>query len=139
MIEGPTSFFGLAWKPDLSKLIVASVKPSSAAAEGKFQKDDVILKVEDIAVTTATVFDTEVKKFASGQKLKIAVQRQAEVMTLWLVVPPEPAEDIFEDHRWEKRADGLMSKDGSVYSGTRVSKHKNAELVKRCPFLPRCL
>ena len=79
---------GFVWKANLKQLVVAAVKPSSAAAEGTFQAGDIITGVEKIPVASPQAFEAELKKYSVGQKLlKVQVQRQAGSLTLWLVTP----------------------------------------------------
>lgn len=116
-----------------SALMVASVKPSSAAAAGKFQKDDVIVAVEGEAVRTAQAFDAQVAKFSDGQKLKVNVQRQEKELVLWLTLPiverssrseiPSldqltPDSATVEQQKELKMRGSLFYKDGQLYTGT---------------------
>ncbi len=82
-----TRNLGFIWQSDLHRLIVKAVKPSSAAAEGKFQPGDIITAVEKVKVASPQVFETEVGRFADDQKLKVSVQRKDDTITLWLVMP----------------------------------------------------
>lgn len=82
---------GFQWQRDPKKLVVAGVRPSSPAASGKFEKDDVILLVEGAEVKIPKEFLTKVFSFAWGSKLKIRVERNGKPVVLYLLVPM-PAE-----------------------------------------------
>ena len=72
------------------QLIVASVRPSSVAAEGQFKSGDILLHLEGTEVKTPEDFNLTVAGFSGNSMLKVEVQRNQKRLYLYLRLPPSP-------------------------------------------------
>lgn len=72
----PREAFGLTWKADPKRLVVASVNPSSRGAQSGFQSGDIVNRVERTPVISPQAFSNAVERYTPGSKLIVTVQRK---------------------------------------------------------------
>lgn len=75
---------GFTWRPSRDRLIVASVRPASPAAVGKFQPGDEIGKVEGVVVRDLRSLQDCVCRFQPGSMLQVEILRASTVIRLKL-------------------------------------------------------
>ncbi|MDP1562157.1 MAG: trypsin-like peptidase domain-containing protein [Pirellulaceae bacterium] len=76
--------------PDGAGLKVVRTVPGSAAAQVDIQKDDLILEVDGVPLTTQADLMKIVKRLTSGHKLKLKVQRGEEAREVEVSLTPHP-------------------------------------------------
>ena len=132
-------------------MVVDAVKPSSAAAEGKFLKGDSILKVEGVAVASPIAFDRRAAAFESRQRLKIQFEREGKVQDGWVLIPfknppgpittptplpnpaaadwPRPVKEILDPPVQFDKQKGTVSLDGRPFTGRGTVKHQDGRVM----------
>lgn len=108
---------GLRWAREGKPLLVASVVPSSAAAEAKIEKEDTLLRVEQYPVATRREFEDRIYQYAVGSLLKIHGMRKGAAKEFQLRLPifsEPPKEALTVDQ-------GITMLNGQPYTGTQTS------------------
>lgn len=78
---------GFRFRSGSSSLVVASVAPSSAAFQAKFQSGDIILDIEGKTVSFPKDFETKIDSYVPGSLLKVGVGRATQQIGLRLRLP----------------------------------------------------
>lgn len=122
MVEGASAeSLGIRWKAKFPPLTVASVRPSSVAAEAKLRPDDAVLSIEREAVDSPMQFRERLRGYAPFSRLALRVERPsastgATHLTLWLAVPSGGAMEAAVRH--DVKQDLWLDEDGHPFTGS---------------------